>query len=219
MFRKKWRKVIVWTLAGLILLGSGGLLAVNYAINKFIASMAIDVDSGQPSNSNDIQKESNMEASEDNLPTSATNKTPEMINSEGTAAVGEQTKGSSPAAISSNGAKTNNQDTSAKDLDSVKAYSPNVSTKKIDNVKESVTIKDKANVTEILLKNLDLSSIRKLQELAKGGLTVEEKKEARAIIMSKVSPDEYNELAIIGKKYGVSEGRNYDQIMKSLEDD
>lgn len=53
--------------------------------------------------------------------------------------------------------------------------------------------------------------------MAKGGLTTEEKREARSIILGKVSTEQYNELSQIAKKYGVSQGKTHDQIIAEEE--
>ena len=92
-----------------------------------------------------------------------------------------------------------------------------ISTDKAKEVQESVTISDKANVAAIVAKQLSVSDIKRLQELAQGGLTNEEKREARSIILGKVSEEQYNELAQIAKKYGVSQGKTRDQILAEEE--
>ncbi|MNI53589.1 hypothetical protein D3C73_1084340 [compost metagenome] len=69
----------------------------------------------------------------------------------------------------------------------------------------------------IVMGQLSLSDIKRLQELAKGGLTIEEKREARSIILGKVSEEQYNELSQVAKKYGVSQGKSRDQILAEEE--
>lgn len=92
-----------------------------------------------------------------------------------------------------------------------------ISTDKAKEVQENVTITDKANVAAIVAKQLSVSDIKRLQELAQGGLTTEEKREARSIILGKVTEEQYNELAQIAKKYGVSQGKTRDQILAEEE--
>ncbi|MNY81848.1 hypothetical protein D3C86_2236360 [compost metagenome] len=53
--------------------------------------------------------------------------------------------------------------------------------------------------------------------MAKGGLTIDEKREARSIILGKVSEEQYNELSQVAKKYGVSQGKTRDQTLKEEE--
>ncbi|UQZ33130.1 hypothetical protein C2I18_05895 [Paenibacillus sp. PK3_47] len=92
-----------------------------------------------------------------------------------------------------------------------------ISTDKALEVQDSVTLTDKANVAAIVAQQLSVSDIKRLQELASGGLTNEEKREARSIILGKVSEEQYNELSQIAKKYGVSQGRTRDQIIAEEE--
>lgn len=90
-----------------------------------------------------------------------------------------------------------------------------ISTDKAKEVQDDVSIKDKANVASIVAQQLSVSDIKRLQELAKGGLTNEEKREARSIILGKVSEEQYNELIGIAKKYGVSQGKTYNEVSGS----
>lgn len=92
-----------------------------------------------------------------------------------------------------------------------------ISPDKAKDVQGSVSLKDKADVASIVASQLSVSDIKRLQELAKGGLTNEEKREARSIILGKVSEEQYNELSQIAKKYGVSQGKSRDQILAEEE--
>jgi len=66
----------------------------------------------------------------------------------------------------------------------------------------------------VMLKRLSPSDIKTLQQLASGGLTVEKKKEAKELILQKLTEDEYNELIAIAKKYGLSQGKSYEESLK-----
>lgn len=37
---KKWKKVLIWTLSVIVVLGVGGLFAANYAVDRLMNSMA-----------------------------------------------------------------------------------------------------------------------------------------------------------------------------------
>lgn len=78
-------------------------------------------------------------------------------------------------------------------------------------------MKEKADVASIVLGQLSVADIKRLKELASGGLTLDEKREARSIILDKVSEEQYNELSQIAKKYGVSQGKTRDQIIAEEE--
>lgn len=72
-------------------------------------------------------------------------------------------------------------------------------------------------MASIVLGQLSVADIKRLKELASGGLTLDEKREARSIILDKVSEEQYNELSQIAKKYGVSQGKTRDQIIAEEE--
>lgn len=39
MFNKRWKKILLWTLSIIVVLGVGGLFAANYAVDKLMNSM------------------------------------------------------------------------------------------------------------------------------------------------------------------------------------
>ncbi|MEK4482643.1 hypothetical protein MKZ23_24660 [Paenibacillus sp. FSL R5-0876] len=205
MFNKRWKKILLWTLSVIVVLGVGGLFAANYAVDKLMNSMVdgFDLESednvgGQDQGTapTDTVDDSNVEPVESAVPS-----TP-AVNDEGSSNQGKNDKSAEPSKAPSSGQKDAPSD----------GYTAQVSTDKAKQIQENVTIKDKADVASIVLGQLSVSDINRLKELAKGGLTVEEKKEARSIILGKVSEEQYNELSQIAKKYGVSQGKTYDQI-------
>ncbi|MEY9091487.1 hypothetical protein [Paenibacillus sp. RC84] len=70
---------------------------------------------------------------------------------------------------------------------------------------------ERMKITSVLLKRLQASDIKQLSLLMKDGVSREEKKKAKAIIMDKLSESEYNELIAIAGKYGLSKGKSYQQ--------
>ncbi|GKS10419.1 hypothetical protein YDYSY3_14190 [Paenibacillus chitinolyticus] len=70
---------------------------------------------------------------------------------------------------------------------------------------------ERMKITTVLLKRLQASDIKQLSLLMKDGVSREEKKKAKAIIMAKLSESEYNELIAIAGKYGLSKGKSYQQ--------
>ncbi|MDH6431125.1 MULTISPECIES: hypothetical protein [unclassified Paenibacillus] len=215
MFNKRWKKILLWTLSVIVVLGVGGLFAANYAVDKLMNSMAdgFDLESednvgGQDQGTapTDTVDDSNVEPVESAVPT-----TP-PANDEGSS---NQSSENNDKPSGETTASTTSEPTKAPSSDkegSSDGYTAQVSTDKAKQIQENVTIKDKADVASIVLGQLSVSDINHLKELAKGGLTLEEKKEARSIILGKVSEEQYNELSQIAKKYGVSQGKTYDQI-------
>ncbi|WP_379145983.1 hypothetical protein [Paenibacillus sp. sgz500992] len=241
MFNKRWKKVLAWSLSIILVLAIGGLFAANYAIDRLMTSMADGLDLETEDTPN-ASVEPTI-APTDEIPVEANepneNATLESAAPEKTSAAGESTDQSTaspestPNPLSSSGSGKDTAATSqrtsspattdvgsnptsspATDVESnLSEYSAQVSTDKAKKIQENVTVKDKADVTSIVLGELSLSDIKRLQELASGGLTPEEKREARQIILDKVSAEQYNELSDIAKKYGASRGLSHDQVV------
>ncbi|QQZ61625.1 hypothetical protein JI735_02340 [Paenibacillus sonchi] len=220
MFNKRWKKVLFWTLSVIVVLGVAGLFAANYAVDKLMSSMAdgFNVEANETT--------SNAQGEIVEPPVAAGDATAEPNASAAPGSKVEPTTAVSPSSTpASDGAgdkKANNGGKAAASTSqptSTPVPTPegvdgiaHISTDKAKEVQESVTLKDKADVASIVAQQLSVSDIKRLQELAKGGLTNEEKKEARSIILSKVSEDQYNELVQVAKKYGLSQGKTYDQV-------
>jgi len=210
VFNKRWKKILLWTLSVIVVLGVGGLFAANYAVDKLMNSMAdgFDLESednvgGQDQGTapTDTVDDSNVEPVESAVPS-----TP-PVNDEGSSNQGNNDKSAEPTKAPSSDQKDGSSD----------GYTAQVSTDKAKQIQENVTIKDKADFASIVLGQLSVSDINRLKDLAKGGLTTEEKREARSIILGKVSTEQYNELSQIAKKYGVSQGKTHDQIIAEEE--
>jgi len=191
---KRWKKVLIWVVAILVLLGIGGLFAANYAADKMIASLAAsleaDLDTEEPIGTAEPDTSSNSN-SESPTPSEGTKKDP----------VDNSNKGNEASKPSDDGKK----DT---------GYKAEISVEKAKNVQESVTVSEKAKLASILLKQLSVDDIKLLQQLASGGLSIEDKKEARTLILQKLTPEQYDELIQIAKKYGMSQGKSYKEVIK-----
>jgi hypothetical protein len=221
VFNKRWKKILLWTLSVIVVLGVGGLFAANYAVDKLMNSMAdgFDLESednvgGQDQGAapTDTVDDSNVEPVESAVPS-----TP-PVNDEGSSNQSSENndKPSGETTASTTSEPTKAPSSEQKDGSS-DGYTAQVSTDKAKQIQENVTIKDKADVASIVLGQLSVSDINRLKDLAKGGLTTEEKREARSIILGKVSTEQYNELSQIAKKYGVSQGKTHDQIIAEEE--
>lgn len=196
--KSKFKKIILWSIGILLVLGISGLFVVNYAINKVIDSMA-----------DSLVSELAIEAPTPNASDEVNSNDDKTL--ENPADEPQETK--EPTKESSGAEKQSNQDkadpTNKKDEAGV--YAPNISTKKAVAIKETISLSEKADVTSILMENLSLSDLEVFQKMASGGMTVDEKREARKVLLDKLTPEEYNTLSQIAKKYGVSQGKTYDQ--------
>ncbi|WP_313636672.1 hypothetical protein [Paenibacillus sp.] len=219
MFNKRWKKILLWTLSIIVVLGVGGLFAANYAVDKLMNSMADGFDLESESNVSGGQDQGTAPEDtvvDDNVePVASATPTASATDDEGNSDQGSKdngkTGGETTATTTSEPTKA---PTSKKDGASTDGYTAHVSTDKAKEIQENVTIKDKTNVASIVLGQLSVSDINRLKDLAKGGLTTDDKREARSIILGKVSEEQYNELSQIAKKYGVSQGKTRDQVLK-----
>ncbi|AIQ31991.1 hypothetical protein P40081_30600 [Paenibacillus sp. FSL P4-0081] len=224
MFNKRWKKVLVWSLSVVLVIVIGGLFAANYAVDKFMSSMAggLDLEQDNTSDSESVVIEPTVEPTTEPANTatigksdiekivpsasSVTNEVNKPISSPNTSR--ESVKAATPATTAQPASTP-----SSEKVTGTEGYTAQVSTDKAKQIQENVTVKEKADVASIVMGQLSVSDIKRLQELASGGLTIEEKREARRIILDNVSADQYNELSSIAKKYGVSEGKTQEQVI------
>lgn len=91
-----------------------------------------------------------------------------------------------------------------------------VTKQQVNEVQEKLTAADKAQIISIMTKSLSMDILEKLWNLAKGGLTVEEKREAKEVLLSMLSSEDYNVLSALAKKYGISRGKTYEEAMQEV---
>lgn len=213
MFNKRWKKILLWTLSIIVVLGVGGLFAANYAVDKLMNSMAdgFDLESEDQVNGGQDQGTAPEDTVADGKVEPVASATPAPSTNDDGSKNTEETGKDTIASTTSEPTKaplTDKKDTSSD------GYTGQVSTDKAKEIQDNVTMKDKADVAAIVLGQLSVSDINRLKDLAKGGLTIDEKREARSIILGKVSEEQYNELSQVAKKYGVSQGKTRDQVLK-----
>ncbi|CAM4523583.1 hypothetical protein FHS16_003354 [Paenibacillus endophyticus] len=200
---KKWKKVLIWVVSVIVVLGIGGLFAANYAVNKLIASLS---DSLENEIINGTLNDTVDSTVDNDLPKTGATDAP---TTEKPNANSETTSDPEKTTDNSNGSTTS-EDTVDTDDD----YKAEVSIDKAKEVQEKITVGEKAQLTSVFLKELSMSDIKELQALAGGGLSKEDKKKARSLILEKLSPEQYDELIQIAKKYGMSQGKSYDEVVK-----
>lgn len=71
------------------------------------------------------------------------------------------------------------------------------------------TVKDRLAIGKVLLNHWDAADLKAMSGKLKGGLTVAEKRELKQEVMAKLTPEEYDKLAAIAKKLGLSRGKSY----------
>ncbi len=90
-------------------------------------------------------------------------------------------------------------------------YRAEVSSDKAQSVQDSVTLDEKLIISSILLDRFSSEELGLFRKLASGGLSIDEKKQMRETFLKKLSPSQYDELILIAKKYGVSQGKSFEE--------
>lgn len=93
------------------------------------------------------------------------------------------------------------------------SYTPEVTKEKAAAVQESITLGEKLKVAGVLMKRLDASDIDLFMKMMSGGMTVEEKRSAKDIMLERLTAEEYDELIQIAAKYGLSRGKSYEESL------
>ncbi len=218
---KRWQKIFIVVFSIALVLGIGGLITANYMIDKMLASFSNSLMA-------DMERTVITDAEASRQPETADQgkQADEEREKEDTAPAQQEETGQAPtdpskpatAPAEQGNGTTDEEDKNGTDKKapagsgSGQKYTPEVSVDKAKEIQETATVSEKAKVTSILLSKLSLDDMKTLQQLASGGLSVDKKKEARTLLLEKLSEDEYNELIAIAKKYGVSQGRSYDEV-------
>lgn len=198
--KKRWPKVLLWTLSIVVVLGVGGLFAANYAIDKFLEQMVAEIDMGEIVADTGGSDKPNGGTEPAGSGGQGEGTTSDAESGGGTAG-GDNTGGGTPAG----------GDAPGKDVD---GYSAEITPDKAQHVQDSVTLSEKSRVASILLGQLSMEDIKRLQELSSGGLSLEEKREAKRLILEKLTPEQYDEIIEVAKNYGLSQGKNYAESQK-----
>ena len=96
--------------------------------------------------------------------------------------------------------------------DSALQYEADITAERAALVQENITLAEKALVASTLMKKFSMAELRQFTDIARDGITVEEKRALRDIFVERLSEEEYNELIAIAAKYGLSQGKTYDKV-------
>ncbi|QNK58165.1 hypothetical protein [Paenibacillus sp. PAMC21692] len=199
---KTWKKVLIWAASIIVVLGVGGLFAANYAMDKMIAQLSASLEDELLEEVITTPTDAPSGGGDGTVDQPATTSEPGGEGSEEQA----ETDGSA-------GGQNNQSEVESKPSPT-NGYSAEISTDKAKDVQDKITVAEKAQLASVFLKQLSMDDIKALQELASGGLGIEEKKEARTLILDRLTPEQYDELIEIAKKYGMSQGRSYEEVSK-----
>ncbi len=93
-------------------------------------------------------------------------------------------------------------------------YKAEISEGKAKEVQDQISLAEQVKITTVLLKKLDGNDLKQLQNMFNKGVSLEEKRKAKELIMEKLSQEEYDELIAIASKYGLSKGKSYEESLR-----
>jgi hypothetical protein len=235
--KRSKKKLFIWlgSILGalVIIVGVGGYLAINYAADKVLDSMMEEALTPEDTVLSSVAPSDSISPSPSDNATPDSVSSPILPSSEGSSQQPNSVASSTPASSGGTGKKpegmssakpSGKENGTAPSKSSSNSSSPSptpsstyqaeISVEKAENVKENISFAEKAKVMSVMLKRLSASDIKTLQQLASGGLSVEKKREAKEIILKKLTEEEYDELIAIAKKYGLSQGKSYEDSQK-----
>jgi hypothetical protein len=212
------KKIVIWASCVILLLAVGGYIAMDYGVKSVLKMVASPESNAEAEKDQEdlIDVLDTMPASEKQdkaKPDPATDGSFEDVDSN-PPAPDSQVKASSTQE-EKDLEKETGQSTPDKTLEEKETYNAHITAKKIEKAEEEITFSEKTKVTSILLKKLSGSDISLFMKLADGGMTVAEKKEAKGIVLQKLTEKEYDELIEIAANLGLSQGKSYADSIKS----
>lgn len=201
--RKKgwgWKRVLAACAGVLILLAAAGGWALNHAIDTGMAYMAQELAAGEA-----VAVASVSEPAVEVTP-------PKQ------AAQTEGSGGKTQADKTAKQPSAETEELSSKQNDGSAAAQGDgaVTPEQAEEVKEKLTLSDKAEIVAVLSGSLTMDHIKTLQQLAQNGLTADEKKQAKALLLSELPAEDYDRLSALAHKYGISRGLTYEEAQREL---
>lgn len=214
MKRWKWKKIVVGAAIVMVFLAGIAYWAMNKAVDKVLHAISTDALIASMANPSPVSLPENSPVSSD---TGEIPLTPfsSPINTQPEASAVPSAEASKP----NGGAKgsTDKLNPSPTPVAST-SYIAEIDAAKAEKAQEEITLKDKLQVTSIFLKRFNAKELDAFSKLASGGLSVEDKVEAKKLVLQKLSEDEYNQLIAIAAKLGLSQGKNYEESTKEFTD-
>lgn len=228
--RTKIKKVLFWTSCIAIAMFVFGYFALDYGVNRMLQSMVSDNDrqvtvsehdeekftvpgdpDDDPSTDLDDQKEPSGERSlpDVNVPPVPSTDQNESSNKEGSSSQEVDHPQGDGGSSSGQSDKPELADRPSND-----AYSGVITKEKLEKAKEEITLRERTKVASVLLKKLSASDVKQLMGMS--SMTIDEKKEAKKLILDKLSEEEYDELITIAAKLGLSQGKQYSDSLKEF---
>lgn len=200
MRRFNWKKVTIGLGATLLILVGIGYWGMSFTVNKVLETLADDsiMESMVPSPSAD---QSPIPVLVEPSPAAGVNSTDEAGSPAPQETPSVKVEAEAPQATASTGHSEDD-------------YNGAVDTGKAKNAQEHITISDKMRVTAVFMKRFSAKELEAFSKLASGGLTLEEKQEAKKIVLQRLTEEEYDDLIQIAARLGLSQGKSHNESMK-----
>ncbi|MGF7046840.1 hypothetical protein J2T13_001342 [Paenibacillus sp. DS2015] len=212
MKNRKFLKWIGWCMGIILVMGISGLFVADYTVTKFMSVMASDSNGSQGTTNSTLQEDPPISKELSKSVTS--NDSPSAV--EGGEGASEQSAVSTQDQEIVQDKDKEQVQVQVQDKDVGANHSSHVTDQQVNEVQDTLTTGDKAQIISIIASSLNRSSSEKLWGLAKGGLTVAEKQEAKELLLTELSSDDYNTLSELAKEYGISKGKTYDEAKREL---
>ncbi|GGF98481.1 hypothetical protein [Paenibacillus abyssi] len=93
-------------------------------------------------------------------------------------------------------------------------YNPELTPEEAKRAKERVTLEEKLRLASVFLRHWSGEELKQFQSSLQDGLSLEEKRELKRKMLSRLDEEEYNELIAIAQKYGWSQGKEYEESLR-----
>lgn len=205
---KKWKKILMALFAILLLAAGGAYWAMNKAVDKVLEAVSSDVMASMSSPAPQADPKPQVSATTGDESSSVSN-AEAIPGAGGTPSPPPASAQATPGASVSPAKGEELAPTLANT-----PYDPSIDANKAAKAQEEITVREKLQITSIFMKRFSAKELDAFMKLAGGGLTHEEKKEAKKLVLEKLSEEEYNQLIGIAAKLGLSQGKNYEESLK-----
>ena len=204
---KKWQKVSIILAAVLIVAAGGAYWAMNKAVDKVLEAVSSDVVASMGSPTPQAT------APIPQISASPTIEPGSSVQTDPTPGMAQPQQSSSPVSAQTNpGASiypAQREEATSTPTPSATPYDPSINADKAAKAQEEITVKEKLQITSIFMKRFSAKELDAFMKLASGGLSLEEKVEAKKLVLEKLSEEEYDQLIGIAAKLGLSQGKGY----------
>jgi hypothetical protein len=221
------RRISIWVSCVIIVLAVGGYFAMDYGVDyvlrmvaspEIASSVAKDTDPVQTVKEVEGKKASDNSkgTASEKPPTTSKNEVENSSGADGSASPSKEIEETNESGSTDLKPKTAEIEP-AKEKTQDKPYDGRVTPEKIENAENQITLKEKTKVTTSLLSSLSAKDISLFMSMSASGMSIEEKKAAKKIVLQRLTEEQYDELIVIAAKLGLSQGKSYAESLKEYD--